>query len=357
MNKKDIKNFTIEELKSEMKKASIPSYRAEQIFYWVYKKGVCDFNDMNNIPIRIRDTFYKHYYIGSIKLKERLESIDGTEKFLFELSDGNFIETVLIYADKRRTVCLSTQVGCKYACRFCASGLKGFVRNLYSSEIINQILSLQHAFGRQITNFVFMGMGEPLDNYENVSKSIVIMNSREALGIGARRITLSTCGIIPGIERFKRLGIQANLSISLHATNNKLRDFLMPINKIYPLEKLILSCERFIQQTGRKLTLEYVLIKGKNDSSDDAQKLLSIVKRLKAKVNLIPYSPVSNKNLETPLKRDIGLFKKVLLRNRIDVSVRRSKGRDIQAACGQLAIRENTRHFASRKRVPGKQSH
>lgn len=339
MDKKDIKNFTIEELRKELNKIREASYRAGQIFDWIYKKGVFEFSKMNNLPSPLKDKLCRVYRVGSIRLKEHLKSSDGTEKFLVELSDGHFIETVLIYSGSRKTVCLSTQVGCKFRCAFCASGTKGFTRNLSTSEILDQILFLQRAPSHNITNFVFMGMGEPLDNYKNLSKAILIMNSTEALGIGARRITVSTCGVVPGIEKFKHLGIQLNLSISLHAVDNKLRDILVPINKVYPLEKLIAACEDYISEADRRITLEYVLIKGKNHSLKDAAGLSRIAKSLKAKVNLIPYSLVSGKDFEAPLKKDMLAFKAALISGRINVTMRESKGGDIQAACGQLAMR------------------
>ena len=340
MDKRDIKNLTIEELKRQMHKLSAPPYRAEQFFHWIYRNGVCDFNEMKNIPKPLKEKFDQLYYIGSIKLKKHLKSKDGTSKFLFELSDGSFIETVFIPSGKRRTICLSTQVGCKYKCAFCASGLKGFIRNLTSSEIIEQILFLERSFQYKITNLVFMGMGEPLDNYENVSKSIKIINYPKGLNIGARKITISTCGLIPGIEKVKALGLQVNLSISLHAANDKLRNTLVPINKKYPLEKLIYSCKDYTMKTHRKLTLEYVLIEGVNDSPKDVKDLSSIARRLKAKVNLIPYSPVHDKSFQAPLKNDIEMFRDILIRNRIDVTLRKSKGMDIEAACGQLKLFE-----------------
>ncbi|MBU2541678.1 MAG: 23S rRNA (adenine(2503)-C(2))-methyltransferase RlmN [Candidatus Omnitrophica bacterium] len=337
MDKKDIKNFTLGELKVQMKNISEPDYRAEQIFFWLYKRGTTDFNGMSNIARHLRDKLTTLYYIGILELARHLISVDKTEKFLFRLSDGNFIETVLIYSKERRTVCLSTQVGCKYGCRFCASGLKGFIRNLTTSEILAQILYLQYGLKHKITNFVFMGMGEPLDNYENVSKAIKIMNGPKALDIAARRITVSTCGIIPGIKKFKQLKLQVNLSLSLHAVHNKLRNELMPVNRKYPLGELIRTCEDFIKSGGRMITLEYILIKNKNDSSKDVDGLAAIVKRLRAKVNLIPYSPVYNFNLKLPTVNDVNIFKNRLKEKGVNVTLRESKGKDIQAACGQLA--------------------
>ena len=338
MLKKDIKNFTLQELKKEIEKLSVSAYRAEQVLYWVYKRGVDKFSAMNNLPKDIRDGFDKIFYIGNIELEERARSKDRSEKFLFRLSDNNFIESVVICSGKRSTLCLSTQVGCKFGCAFCASGTKGFIRDLTTSEIIDQILFLQHRDGHPMTNFVFMGMGEPFDNYDNLVRAIEIMNSKEALGIGARRITVSTCGLIPGIERFKELGIQANLSVSLHAVNNNLRNKLVPINKKYPLERLIAVCQDFVKKTGRMPTLEYVLIKGINDSLKDAKALSVMARILMAKVNLIPYSPVTGKEYKTPAQGTINIFKKLLDQNKIGVTVRESKGKDIQAGCGQLAL-------------------
>jgi len=337
MVKKDIKNFTLGELKEEFKKISEPPYRAEQIFSWIYKKGVEDFSAMNNIPKLFMDKLTESYYVGSIKPLKQLKSIDGTEKVLFELDDGNLIEAVLICSGKRKTACLSTQAGCKHACVFCASGMNGFKRDLSVSEILSQILFLGHSLKHDITNFVFMGMGEPLDNYENISRAIKIMNSLKAMGIAARRITVSTSGIIPGIEKFKELGLQVNLSISLHAANNRLRDSLMPVNKKYPIEKLIKTCEDYIDGGGRMLTLEYIVFKDVNDSQKDIDDLSKIAKRLKAKVNLIPYSCVAGLKFKSLLREDVENVESGLLKKGISVTVRESKGKDIMAACGQLA--------------------
>ena len=337
MDKKDIKNFTLGEFKRELERISEPAYRAGQIFTWIYKNGVEDFNAMNNLPNQLKDRLSRSYYIGAIKPLERLKSIDGTEKFLFQLSDGNLIETVLIYSNRRKTACLSTQAGCKYACAFCASGADGFKRNLSVSEILSQILFLEHSLKHSVTNFVFMGMGEPLDNYENVSRAIRIMNSPEAMAIAARRITVSTSGIVPGIEKFKELGLQINLSVSLHAVNNELRGRLMPVNKKYPLEKVLKACEDYIDNGGRMLTLEYIVIKAVNDSREDIDGLAKIARRLKAKVNLIPYSPIPGLNFQAPLTKDVKIFEDRLLKRGVSVTVRESKGKDIMAACGQLA--------------------
>lgn len=337
MAEKDIKNLTLGELQRQMAEINEPPYRAKQVFFWLYRKGICAFDEMGNMPKELRDKLAKHYYISRLELIEHLQSADHTEKFLFGLNDGNFIESVLIYAMARETLCLSSQVGCKFACAFCASGHNGFVRNLFVSEIINQALFLQHERAHKITNYVFMGMGEPLDNYENVSKAILIMNDAKGMAIGARRITVSTCGIIPAIEKLKDLKLQINLSVSLHAADNKLRDELMPINKQYPLEKLIKACKDYINKAGRMITLEYILINGVNDSIEDAGKLAAIAKELKAKVNLVPFSKNFNINFKPGRKNNADIFMKRLIKNGIGATLRDSKGSDIRAACGQLA--------------------
>ena len=273
------------------------------------------------------------YLVGSIACFVHLHNC------FFKLSDGNFIESVLISAKNRKTICLSTQVGCKFACSFCASGFIGFIRNLTPAEITNQILFLQHNLKHKITNYVLMGMGEPLDNYENVQKAIMIMNDPEGMAIGARRITISTCGIIPGMKKLQDLRLQINLSVSLHATNNNLRDALMPINKRYPLEKLIKACEDLINATGRMITIEYILIKDKNDSLEDADKLAAIAKKLKAKVNLVPYSTIPTLNFQSTGRKETNIFMNKLINRGVNATLRESKGKDIQAACGQLAGR------------------
>ncbi len=340
MAKKDIKNYTLEELKQVLGDIQQPPYRAGQIFAWFYQKGVVDFNQMSNIPQALREELRRNYYIGNLELSKHLKSRDRTEKFLFKLADGNFIETVLIAAGRRKTVCLSTQVGCRFACAFCASGLKGFIRDLSVSEMTGQILFLRHNLKHKIANYVFMGIGEPLDNYDNLIKAIVIMNDPRAMDIGARRITISTSGIIPGITRLKELGLQVNLSVSLHAANNKLRGVLMPVNKRYPLEKLISACADFVERAGRKITLEYILIRDKNDSQQNADELAAVARRLKAKVNLIRCSAVPNLRWQPSQDKSVSLFLKRLMKKGVNVTLRESKGGDIQAGCGQLRVQE-----------------
>lgn len=336
-DKKDIKNFTLGELESEIVSLNQPKYRARQIFSWIYKKGISDFDKASDMPKDFISKLKQNYYINKLELSKHLKSEDLTEKFLFKLSDGNFIETVLIKTGKRETICISTQVGCKFACVFCASGKIGFKRDLTVSEIISQILFLRYELKRDITNYVFMGMGEPLDNCENLLKVINIMNLPQGMDIGARRITVSTSGIIPGIEQLKKSGLPINLSLSLHACNDKLRDELMPINKKYPLKKVLQACKDFAGTTSRIITLEYTLIHNKNDSLEDASELAKIAKRLRAKINLIPCSQIDKTTIMTAPAKNIDEFKKCLMEKGVNATIRESKGKDIQAACGQLA--------------------
>jgi len=290
--------------------------------------------------LSLRQLLKENFHISDLKLIKTSKSYDGTEKSLFALKDNNSIETVSIPAKDRITACISTQAGCKFACRFCASGQLGFKRNLTTAEIIEQALFLkQNTKKEKLTHIVFMGIGEPLDNYENVLKAIRIINSTYALGIGARRITISTCGIIPAIDRLSQEGLQIELSISLHAAIDKTRTQILPVNKKYPLKDLISSCKRYIDNTGRQITFEYVLIKGINSDLQNAQILSTILSGLELyKVNLIPCNPVKKYKLEPPNKLEALLFRDCLLKHGINVTIRRSRGEDIEAACGQLRL-------------------
>ncbi|MFH1868924.1 MAG: 23S rRNA (adenine(2503)-C(2))-methyltransferase RlmN [Candidatus Omnitrophota bacterium] len=333
----DIKNFTIDELENVLLKMGEAAYRGRQLFSWIHQKGVDCLDKANNLPKPLVDRLKDRYYIGDIDLIKHLISEDRTEKFLFKLEDGNFIETVFIPSGKRATICLSSQVGCKFGCAFCASGMHGFARDLTPSEILSQILFLKYRQGHKATNYVFMGMGEPLDNYENVSRAILIMNDSKGLDIGARRITVSTCGVIPGIDKLKDLKLQVNLSISLHAVTDKLRDVLVPINKRYSIRKLIEACRKYIAKTKRLITLEYVLLKDKNDSLIDAGILADMAKDLNAKINLINYSLTKAGDLKPISEKEAALFLERLEKRKAKATLRISRGKDINAACGQLA--------------------
>jgi len=337
--KKDIKDLMFDELKAELQALGEPGFRAGQVFSWLYRKGKATFGEFSDISKGLKEKLETNYFIGRMDVAERRRSADGTEKFLFRLPGDYFIETVLIPSGKRRTVCLSTQAGCKFACAFCASGLDGFKRNLSPSEITGQVLFLRDTLDRELTNLVFMGMGEPLDNFDNLEKAVRIMNSPEGMGIAARRMTISTCGLVPGIERLAKLDLQVNLSLSLHAVTDRLRDKLMPVNKKYPLEKVIEACEDYLRLGGRMMTFEYILIKDVNDSRNDAEGLAGIARRLRAKLNIIAYSPVAGLDYEGSDEPALRTFIQRLEERKVHVTRRQSKGADIAAACGQLAGR------------------
>lgn len=310
-------------------------YLATQIFSWLYKKGANSFEVMSDISRKNISRLEEKFYVGGLSLVKRLKSKDGTEKFLFELADRETIEAVFIPAKGRNTLCLSSQAGCKFKCSFCASG-KNFVRNLTVSEITSQLSEITNITGKAVTNVVFMGIGEPLDNYDNVLKAIRILNSSGGFNIGARRITISSCGIIPQIERLSDEGLQVELSISLHAVDNELRCRLMPVNKKYPLDKLIPSLARYIEKTDRQITFEYVLIKGVNDGLNDADKLSKLSSTLNSKVNLIVFNAQDNFSCQPPDKETVSAFKGRLIKNGTFVTLRQARGEDISAACGQL---------------------
>ena len=333
----DIRDLTLGELRAELEAMDEKPFRAAQIFDWIYKKRATSFEEFSTLAKPLREKLSGRFSIGALKVADRSESADGTVKFLFRLADGQHIETVLIPAGRRLTVCLSTQVGCKFACAFCASGRHGFRRNLRPSEIIGQVLHIQRTLGRGPTNFVFMGMGEPLDNWDNVEKALRIMNAPEGMGIAARRMTVSTAGFVDAFERLSTFDLQINLSISLHAVTDRLRDRLMPINRRFPLEEVVRAAEKYVRDGGRMITIEYVVIAGLNDSLDDADGLAAIARRLRAKVNLIAYSPATGGEFKRPSDAEIARFKRRLEERKVGTTLRQSKGIDIAAACGQLA--------------------
>lgn len=338
MLKQNLYGLTLEELKNILAAWKEEKFRARQVFSWIYKKGVRDFSRMSDLSAGLRGRLQENFAITQIKLAKLQKSKDGTEKFLLELYDNNFIEAVIIPAEGRITGCISAQAGCKFGCGFCASGLSGFKRNLTSAEMIEEVLALKdNSPDRKLTHLVFMGTGEPLDNYDNVLAAIRIINADYALHIGARRITISTCGIAPGIKKLADEGLQIELSVSLHAADDKTRTQIMPINKKYPLRELMAACAEYIKRTRRQVTFEYVLIKGLNSSLPDARNLSTILKGLKlSKVNLIPANPIKDLKVEPPNKVDILIFRDCLLKSGINVTLRKSRGQDIEAACGQL---------------------
>ncbi len=336
----DIKELSLKELEDKLVSWESPKYLAKTIFSWIYQKGAYEFDRMSNLPVALRKKLAEEFNILNLALAELQKSEDGTTKFLFELGDKNLVEAVNIPSAKRTTGCISSQVGCKFSCHFCASGLKGFKRNLTCGEILDEVLYLKNNSASTLTHIVFMGTGEPLDNYDNVLKSIRIINSPDAFNIGARRITISTCGIIPGIERLQKEDLQVELSISLHAPDDQLRNHLLPVNKKYSLAALMKCCQEYIAKTNRQITFEYILIKGVNADLAQAQSLVKLLKDLRlAKVNLIPANPVPALKIAPPPYAQVDAFKECLFKSGLNVTLRRERGQDIDAACGQLRLK------------------
>lgn len=332
----EIKNLSLEEVKAFLSERGIPPYRAGQIFKWLYKRLCVDFMDMTDIKkeerIWLKENF--EHYLPDVM--EKRVSSDGTIKYLFKLKDGNLIESVLIPDEKRLTICVSTQVGCPLACRFCRTGKMGFVRNLTQSEILSQIIMISRDSPRRITNLVFMGMGEPLLNLENLVKALRVITSEEGMNFSPRKVTVSTAGIPPLIEKLGR-AVRVSLSISLNAPDNEIRSKIMPVNRKYPIESLMEAIEKFPHPPKSLFTVEYVMLKGVNDSPEHARKLAGLLKRSRRrfKVNLINFNPFEGCEFE-PVGEEIFQFQRELLRNSISTTIRKRKGSDIEAACGQL---------------------
>jgi 23S rRNA (adenine2503-C2)-methyltransferase len=340
MEKIDIKNLSKAELGKALKEIGAEAYRAKQIFRWLYKSGVRSFDEMTDLSDELRHKLKGKFHITHpVMLDSRRSASDGTTKYLLKLEDAGTIETVFLPEGDRATICLSSQVGCKFACSFCASAPFGFVRNLKASEILDEVIFVKSKNpGTPITNLVFMGIGEPFDNYDNVLRAVRLFNDPDAFHIGARKITISTCGIIPGIERLADEALQVELSVSLHSADDDLRSELVPINKKYHIKELMRACDEYIKKTNRVITFEYILIKGANVSASDALKLVKLIKGMKCKVNTIAYNKIRIKGYSEPAGADIKAFLKILKDNGINVTHRKSKGEDIDAGCGQLRI-------------------
>lgn len=335
--KKDIRDLSFEEISSLVELMGEPHHRAKQIFKWLYSKQALSFGEMTDVPKKLIQALENEFSVDNMLPEELAKSKDGTQKFLWKLSDGAHIESVMIPAKGRNTICVSTQVGCKFRCPFCASGAGGYKRDLTPGEIVGQVLMVQRSLGERITNVVFMGMGEPLDNFPNLARAIRLINGPEGLAIAARKITVSTCGLVSGINKLKGIGLQVELAVSLHATNDRLRDVLVPVNRKYPLSELIAALMDYFEATGRVITLEYALIKDVNDSSRDAENLAGIAKKIKAKVNLIRCNSWGVIGYDASTERTAELFKKTVESRGIKATLRRSRGSDIAASCGQLA--------------------
>jgi|YelNatPaOPRAMG01_1025707.scaffolds.fasta_scaffold00033_53 23S rRNA (adenine2503-C2)-methyltransferase len=340
--KLDILSLSMDEIEKLLLEIGEPSYRSQQLFHWIYKKLIFDFSKMTNLSQNLRNKLKDIFYVHIPDVVKIIEE-ENTIKFLLRLKDNELIEFVLIiHKDKRKTVCVSTQVGCAFQCKFCATGLMGFKRNLTSGEIVSQVLLAKKFLnekGENITNVVYMGMGEPLSNYSNVIKSIKILNSKFGLNIGARHISLSTVGLVPQIYKLSEEKIPITLSISLHAPENNLRDMLIPINKKYPLEMLLPAIWHYFEKTKRRITFEYILLEGINDTLYMAEKLVNLLKGRPIHVNLIPYNFVEGLPWKRPSILRIRAFENYLRKNNINVTLRISHGYKIMAGCGQLAIR------------------
>jgi 23S rRNA (adenine2503-C2)-methyltransferase len=337
---KNLLNYTKAELTDLLVQNDFKAFSAKQIFQWIYQKNVTDFSQMTNLSKKLRGYLQDNFVISKPTISSRQISADGTEKYLLKLADGNIIETVLMRHNYGRSVCVTTQLGCNMACSFCASGLQKKQRDLNAGEIVSQVLTIQQTINERVSHVVVMGIGEPFDNYEETIRFIDIINDPFGLEIGARHITVSTSGIIPRIYDFARETKQVNLAISLHAPSNTLRSSLMPINKKYPIEKLIKALKHYIKMTNRRVTFEYILLDGVNDSLDDAQELVKLISGMNVYVNLIRYNPVSEFSYKGTSEKKAKAFHHYLMSNGITATLRREKGGDIDAACGQLRAKK-----------------
>lgn len=333
---KNIKNYHLEELKNELKEMGEKPFRAEQIFQWLYQEKVETFEEMTNLSIALREKLKEKYTMCNFNILKKQESKDGTIKYLFDVLDGNAIETVLMRYHHGNSICVSSQIGCKMGCKFCASTGINFIRNLTTGEIVEQIIKVEQDTGERISNVVFMGIGEPLDNYENVVNAIRLINHPKGLNIGARHISISTSGLVPKIYQLAEENIQCTLSISLHATNNEKRSSMMPVNQTYPIEELLQACTDYIAKTNRRISFEYALAKDNNDNLEDAKELVKLLKGMLCHVNLITINKIENGQFDKSSNENIMRFRDYLNDHGIVATIRRELGSDIDAACGQL---------------------
>jgi len=326
------------ELESLAESLGAPAYRGRQLAEWIYRKGVTDLRAMSNLPRELKDALAVRAKVGVPEIERQTPSLDGSSKFVFRLEDGARVQSVLMPDGERLTLCVSTQVGCGFACAFCNTGTMGLERNLTTGEIVGQVLAAGRtlAAGQRLTHIVYMGMGEPLANYAATVKSLRLLTDPRAFGFSPRRITVSTVGLVGGIEKLARENLRVNLAISLHATDNESRDRLMPVNKGFAIEELLAACRRFPLPFRQRMTFEYVLLDGVNDAPEDARRLGRLLKGIRAKINLIPFNDWEGSGFARPPLPRILAFQSLLLEQRITATVRWSKGEDIGAACGQL---------------------
>lgn len=334
--KKNLRDYTLSELEEILTDMGEAKFRAKQIFKWLYS-DIESFDDMTNIPASLKEKLKSEYSINILKIEQKfISDIDETRRYLLQLDDGNFIESVLMKYKHGYTICISTQVGCAMGCKFCASTKGGKVRNLTGGEIINQILTVQKDLGSRISNVVLMGMGEPLDNFENVMHFLENVNNPLGINIGHRHISLSTCGLADKIRTLADYELQITLSISLHAPNDEKRSRIMPVNKKYNIAKLMDACRYYIKKTNRRISFEYTLISGVNDTEDEARELLALISGMLCHVNLIPVNEVSDTGFKSTNRKGVEKFQSILVNGGISATIRREMGSDISAACGQL---------------------
>jgi len=338
----DIKSLSFLEMKAELADLYLPDYKIRQLYGWLHKNGAESYNEMNNLSVRLREMLHEKYYIQNCRMiKKQISKRDDTVKYLLSLADDELIETVLMKYKYGYSLCISTQVGCKMGCRFCATGLRGFVRNLAASEMLSQIHTAQRDMNIRVSHVVLMGMGEPLDNYDNVLKFIDLVSNQDGLNIGTRNLSLSTCGIVPAIYKLAEKKLQLTLSVSLHAPNDQIRNMLMPINIKYPVKELLEACKDYTTITSRRISFEYAMFKGVNDSKECALQLSEKLKEIKCHVNLIPGNNVNECPYQKSTSVTIERFAEVLMNKRINATVRRTLGSDIEASCGQLRRRND----------------
>ena len=338
--KMDLKSLTLEELQNRITELGEKPFRAKQLYQWFHEKLAADYEEMSNLPKNFREKLEKEEHTVHLTLVQVQESsIDGTRKYLFGLPDGNVVESVWMKYHHGNSVCISSQVGCRMGCRFCASTLDGLERNLLPSEMLEQIYSIIRHTGERVSNIVVMGTGEPMDNYENLIRFLHLITDEKGQNISQRNITVSTCGIVPRMKQLAEEQLQITLALSLHATTDEKRRKLMPIANKYSLKEVLEACGYYFEKTGRRLTFEYSLVAGVNDSEEDAQELIALVKNLNCHVNLIPVNPIKERDYKQSDKKAIQAFKNKLEKNKINVTIRREMGRDIDGACGQLRRR------------------
>ena len=333
---KNIKDYNLEELKKELIALDEKPFRAEQIFKWIFQENINTFDEMTNISLNLREKLKQNYTLGNFNIIKKQVASDGTIKYLFDVLDGNAIETVLMSYHHGYSICVSSQIGCKMGCKFCASTGIPFARSLTSGEIVEQILAVERDENIRISNVVFMGIGEPLDNYDNVVNAIRIINNQKGINIGARHISISTSGLVPKIYKLAEENIQCTLSISLHATTDEQRSKMMPVNNLYNIEQLIQACKDYIARTNRRISFEYALAKENNDNLEDAKRLVKILRGMNCHVNLIPINKIENGTFTKSSNENIIRFRDYLNDHGIVATIRRELGSDIDAACGQL---------------------